>query len=284
MVEYLLNGKVLVHSVIPQDFYKQQKIFIVGPPRSGTTMLNSMLAGEHFLPECTFVSNLFRQFDEIHRYGDKERLQFYIYSFPNLIEIFKKPINDMLYTALLVSGQDKLDRVVYKDPALTRFIIYFDHFFGNHHKTIFCMRDPRDTIASMLTVLRKNNHDTDTQALFTEAINNIFPYYQVVYDIDHKVYDLNYDRILIIKYENVVNYDRHAINSLERFVGFSSINFGSNSFVKDKLDVNSPFYSSDYGEPVTTNNVGKYKTILTTEQISEVERIFGYYFESYDYR
>ena len=54
-----------------------EKIFIVGPPRSGTTLVNLLIAGENFLPECTFISTLLRIFDEMLKYSDDKRFNYF---------------------------------------------------------------------------------------------------------------------------------------------------------------------------------------------------------------
>jgi hypothetical protein len=279
----LKNEEIIVGPSVPKEFIHINKFFIVGPPRSGTTLVNSIISDKYFLPECTFISNLFRSFMETYKYGEQERFHYYCYSLSNLVEIYKKPIYDLLYTAKIVSNNILDKYIVYKDPVLANYIQYFDLFFPGTYKVIYCIRDPRDTVASMYSVLSKQNPDTPSSELFNQAIQLIFPYYQIIYQIENSDPDYNRERICLLKYENLVMLDNLEIKKLESFLKIKINNFKENIYVKGKLDEKSPFYSENYGKSITTTPVGNYKKGLSREQIAEVERIFIYSLDHFGY-
>jgi hypothetical protein len=260
------------------------KIFVVGPPRSGTTLVYSLIAGESFLPECTFVSTLTKVFDEIYKYGDEERFGYYGHTLANLVEIFKKPIYDFLYTAVLKVGRVSTNRFIYKDPMLTLYLDYFPLFFNDSYKVVFCVRDPRDAVTSMFNVLRKKNNEDDTDAVFEEAMNFLFPFYRTIYQLDEALVNIDRDKLIFIKYEDLVSGDNETVQGLENFLGMTINLQGVDGVMKDRLDETSPFYSENYGKPITTHPVGRYKDSLTSDQIIRIEHVFSYYMDRLKYK
>jgi hypothetical protein len=256
---------------------------VVGPPRSGTTLIYSLIAGEAFSPECTFVSTLMKVFDETYRFGDEERFEYYGHTLANLVEIFKKPIYDLLYTAAFKVGGVSTHRFVYKDPMLTLYLDYFPLFFGDSYKVVFCVRDPRDTVASMFNVLKKKNSGADADALFEEAIDFIFPFFRTVYQLEEAAVDIDRDKLIFIKYEDLATGNPETVQALENFLEMSIDPNGIREGIKDRLDENSPFYSENYGKPITTSPIGRYKDSLAFEQIVRVEHLFSYYMDRLGY-
>src|SRR5215471_11958199 len=149
------SSEILVEQTTSHRFEQATKVFVVGPPRSGTTLIYSLIAGNEFLPECTFVSTLMNVFDSVYKYSDDERFEYYGHSLANLTAIFKKPICDFLFTAAVKVGGVSAKQLIYKDPILTLYLEYFPLFFGDSYKVVFCIRDPRDVVASMFSVLKK---------------------------------------------------------------------------------------------------------------------------------
>ncbi|HUE98856.1 MAG TPA: sulfotransferase, partial [Anaerolineales bacterium] len=256
---------------------------MVGPPRSGTTLIYSLIAGESFLPECTFVSTLMKVFDETYKFEDDERFKYFGHTLANLVEIFKKPINDLLYTAALKVDGVSTNRFIYKDPMLTLYLGYFPLFFGDSYKVVFCVRDPRDTIASMFNVLKKKNSEEDADALFGEAIDFIWPFYRIIYQLDEKAADIDRDKLIFVKYEDLVTGNPETVQALERFLGTAIDLHSPNENIQDRLDETSPFFSENYGKPVTTRPVGKYRDSLTFDQTVRIEHVFSYYMDRLGY-
>src|SRR6266496_840785 len=282
LLERKKNSDVIVQPTTPEAIKKSIKIFVVGPPRSGTTLIYSMIANESFLPECTFVSTLMKVFDETYKYSDDERFNYYGHNLANMAEIFKKPIYDLLYSATVKVSVNAVNRFIYKDPILTLYLEYFSLFFDQSYKIVFCVRDPRDVVSSMFHVLKKQNRETDDGALFDQAINSIFPFYHAIYHIDNIADYIDRDKVIFIKYEDVAAGNREEIQDLEDFLGFT-INSQRMENINGKLDETSPFYSENYGKAVTTKSIGKYKNLLTSEQIAKIEYAFSYYIKRLNY-
>lgn len=278
-----MSSGTIVEQTIPDSIRRGTKIFVVGPPRSGTTLVYSMIANELFLPECTFISTLMKVFDEIYKFSDDERFDYYGHNLSNLAEIFKKPIYDFLYTAASKVGMISANRFIYKDPMLTLYLNYFHLFFTHAYKIVFCIRDPRDVVASMFKVLKKQDSKMDDNSKFDQAISFIFPFFQKINDIKSAIDKIDLEKILFIKYEDIVIGNAETIQNLENFLGFTINSEGVNENVKGKLDEASAFYSENYGKAITTNPIGGYKKILNSEQIRQIEHVFSYYMNSLKY-
>jgi hypothetical protein len=281
LLERKKSSNTIVKETTPDAIKNGMKIFVVGPPRSGTTLIYSMIANEFFLPECTFISTLMKVFDETYKYSDDERFNYYSHNVKNMVEIFKKPIYDFLYTAASKTGGNSTNRFIYKDPMLTLYLEYFQLFFDPSYKIVFCVRDPRDVVLSMFNVLKNQNSEMDNNALFDKAINFLFPFYQKIYDIDNALVQVDKDKIIFIKYENIVTGNTEAIRNLESFLGFTINSQGGNENVKGKIDEASAFYSENYGKAITSNSIGKYKNSLNAEQIAKIELVFSYYMKKF---
>ncbi len=284
LLERKKNSNIIVEQTIPDTIKNGTKIFVVGPPRSGTTLVYRMIANDLFLPECTFVSTLIKVFDEIYKFSDDERFNFYGHNLSNMTEIFKKPIYDFLYTATSKVGGNSKKRFIYKDPVLTLYLEYIQLFFDPFYKIVFCVRDPRDVVSSMFKVLKKQESEMDDNTLFDKAINIIFPFYQKKYNIDNAIDHIDIDKIIFVKYEFIVMGNNETIQNLESFLGFEINLIGSYENIKGKLDETSSFYSENYGRAITLDPIGKYKNSLNSEQISKIETVFSYYIPNLNYK
>jgi hypothetical protein len=274
---------ILMQAAKTQELRQATKIFVVGPPRSGTTLIYSMIADEFFLPECTFVSNLMKEFHQVYRFSDKERFDYYAHNLSNLAEIFKKPVYDFLYAASSKVGGEAANRYVYKDPMLTLYLEYFPLFFEDSYKVVFCLRDPRDVVASLWNVLKKQERDQDADDLFEQAVQTSFMFYQVIHQIDNTPGSFDRNKLTFIKYEDIVAGNGQAIQELQQFLGFSIQPQGAHEHVKGKLNESSPFYSENYAKPVSAAQVGRYQNTLRPEQIARVEYVFSFYMKPLGY-
>lgn len=133
---------------------KIMKIFVVGPPRSGTTLINSLLTGgaiHPMLPECTYFTRIINLYNEIKLYPEQKRFAAYFGSEEFLGEIFQLLIRDLLANTRTKAG-GKSDILVLKDPKLTLIMDAIVDLVDEPMKYVFCVRDPRDVVASYCAV------------------------------------------------------------------------------------------------------------------------------------
>jgi small-conductance mechanosensitive channel len=135
----------------------------------------------------------------------------------------------------------------------------------------------------MFNVLKKEKSEEDVDSLFEEAMNFILPFYRMIYFLDTSIVNIDKDKLLFVKYEDLVSGDVKSVQELEKFLGATVNLKDSNESVTGRLDPTSPFYSENYGQPATTQSIGKYRDSLTFEQIVDVEHVFSYYMDRLNY-
>jgi hypothetical protein len=254
-------------------------IFVVGAPRSGTTLLNSLICGNDLvypmIPECTFMTSTIDLYGRILRYSDAERFRFYARNEDHLKEVFRPAIRGLLQNALDVLAENFGDKeyLAFKDPVLTLHIDLLSHFFcKDEYKIVSIIRNPFDVVASMLKVKRI---DTADKASLVSIVNDLFNYY---YLIEKNITSNS----MIVRYEDIAQKNENTFSQLDAFLEFS-ISRDSYSNVMFSFDKNDPFYSENYGKPITNSAIDKGLKSLSVEQVEYIEEVmcgvnsrFGY--------
>lgn len=302
--------KILVKDRIPPEIKKIQKVFIVGAPRSGTTLVNAILAGDFFLPECTYISTMMKVFDGIYKYSDDERFNYYANNFANLIEVFKKPIFDFLDIATTNVNGYLENKLIFKDPVLTLYLEYFQYFFEPNYKVILCIRDPRDVVASLFEVYKRrtSNHEimseysnkTSLQKLFHDRLINSKQHYGKLFDqaiselsryfykttmvfLNDGGHDYDLHKIFFLKYEDFVVGEKNVIRDLEDFIGAKLDLTTTSPTSTSRLDHTSEFFTEYYGKGISSSPIGRHKSTLSARQINQVENQFSNFLRTFGY-
>lgn len=227
-------------------------IWISGPPRSGTTMLNLMLSGRSYLPECTALTEFIRLYslwksDSDPRYktfmGECKALTC---SFSDIMSVC---LRRMPNTAIL------------KDPNLCLYIREWGELFPDDRMVII-IRDPRDVVSSMLTVLRKTNPSADVN----QAIDVVAPhFFQIEKDVEAA------NNILVVRYEDVALGRQDVLNSVKSFTG---VTLSSNYESAYEFDRDDSFITGLFGKPVSDERIGVHKALLNESELNRVYEIF----------
>ena len=138
-------------------------IWISGPPRSGTTMLNLMISGDKYLPECTIITEFLRLYSLCKNDPDPRYK-----TFMGGDGVLEKTFAEILKFAMRGVAKD----AVLKDPNLCLYLPEWQEFFPQDRMVII-IRDPRDAVGSMLAVLRRTNAD----ATVRQAIDVVAPHF-----------------------------------------------------------------------------------------------------------
>jgi len=250
-------------------------VFICGAPRTGSSFLyNSICSSNLFnkaLTENHFISNQISVLKK--QIGRNKKEQFMHFQDPNYtIGFFKKIIYQYL---LNLSNKHKTNNLCLKsilfslDSNIISSIFPYAYF-------IFIVRDPRDTISSMLDVSKKQiemqlkpNYPRNMKIL-CEFINNHYDY------ILNTKTESSSKNIIIIKYEDLSNKTINVLNDIMDKINLNYLyknddNLWSNS---DNInqDPQNPYKSDLWLQKPSTERIGVYKTKLTPE---EVELING---------
>ena len=234
-------------------------IWISGPPRSGTTMVNVLIAGEAYLPECTIVTQLIKLY-AISKTDSDPRFRAFMGEGDSLTQNFRDLID--------VSLRGLPDDAVLKDPYLTLHLKEWRDLFRDD-RMIVVVRDPRDVVGSMLTVLRKEK----PRANVAEAVDFIAPFYS---EID-KVRRTAMPNLLFFRYEDLVGRAPDEVRKLGEFVGrdlsVSEEDFSRRQSLSQRYV--QPLPLEFYGRPVTDERIGAYADVLTDAEIKVVADRFA---------
>ncbi|MBS0270177.1 MAG: sulfotransferase [Proteobacteria bacterium] len=243
--------------------------FCVGAPRSGTTLMGSLLCegADAFpmLPECTFMTQLIRQFHDIVEYADAPRFQAYAKSKDELVRILSPAIHGFVDNALSHFSQLDGRELVLKDPELTLYLDHLTLFFTNF-KAICVVRDPRKVIASMRAVFEKQGRSAD----FENLISMIFNYYWRASESGLA----RSGSLHFVDFNRVLAGDSGEFSALEEFLGYrvGRRGFGKTFFDFDRSDAT---YSENYGQPRRFHSEPAHT--LNEQESARVQYVFSGY-------
>lgn len=227
-------------------------IWISGPPRSGTTMLNIIVSGQEYLHECTIVTEFIRLYS-ICRNDPDPRYKVYMGSGHELMSNFR----EILKTSL----RRLADTAVLKDPNLCLYLREWQEFFPRD-RMIVAIRDPRDVVASMLAVLRKSKPLAEVH----QAIGVVAPHFFEIEKVAESI-----ENLLVVRYEDIVSKEEDTLNVLREFTG-RELTFVPG--LEDRFDQQNPFHTELFGCELSKKQIGSFRYRLTKDEIETVERLF----------
>ena len=182
-------------------------IFIVGMPRSGTTLIEQILSSHSKVfggDEVDFIPELVRKY-----FGEDKIYLFLqgVYEFK--IEELKKMGEE--YTIKMKKIANELPRTTDKLPINFQSIGLIKLILPNS-KIIHCYRDSKDNIFSIF-----KNHFPGGKVNFGYDLNEVVKYYNIYEDLMKYWNDLLPNFILNIKYENVITNTKEEIKKLLNF-------------------------------------------------------------------
>ena len=263
-------------------------ILIIGAPRSGTTLLSGLITGNTEcypnLPECTFITQIIQHYYNIVHYSDKERFRVYANSEQELKKTYIANVANMISIVLNQFKDHTYKHLIFKDPELTSYIDLIPDFFGNSSKIVYIIRDPREVVASMLTVmLKKQRQDSYLELIFpfikrlrndelTKIITDqIFNYYFIAHT--SKIY--KNQKLCIVRYENIIKKEETEFLKLEDFLGYK---IGRKAFERNyfSFDKDDPTFSKNYGKDIIEVK-SDFRDKLSKKSIKLIEETFSGY-------
>jgi len=149
----------------PADVEEPRYIFIGGSARTGTTLLQSILCADKtvnpLLPEAAPVRLLLKALQQISQHTRKYE-GIYFADDKNLKSFFSQVLLSFLEE---LRKRYSCIHLALKEPALTPFFPLVDELLSNQACYLCLVRDPRDTIASMLR-WGKQLESTDSNHIF----------------------------------------------------------------------------------------------------------------------
>ena len=262
-----------------------QVLLIGGAMRSGTTVIHRVLCtGENtnpYISESWFLADIMRLYGwNLTRYDVRHSDQFGDVS--NFREVIWSNIRQ--YLSLVSVKYNDPELLVLKHPELTYYFPELARNFSNF-KFIVIVRDPRDVIASMLRVAKRHKeHRLITPQTELVEIKDFCKSYRGYYENIFKNMGLFKDKLLFVKYEDFVLNTKDSLAAISKFsrakydydkaVDFQpehaqALNFNKEERLKDKFS--GAFWSEQYTQSLTSDNVGSYQNELSASQVEEVE-------------
>ncbi len=251
---------------LPSGINHSNLVFLVGFPRSGTTLLDTILRSHSktmVLEEKPYLLDIRHKFYEDHQLDDILHI-----SEAEKIKMQESYFNSFDYNC------DQL--VIDKYPLNLIELGFIKTIFPNA-KIILAIRHPLDCIIScVLTAFKMNDAMVNfeniqtTSFFYNECFELLFKYFYY--------YEINYYKI---KYENVVMNFNDEIRKLLNFLNLhfeQSINdFQSTAMQREKI--NTPSYDQVI-KPIYSSSVNRYKNF---DEINNIEIDINYWINKFSY-
>ena len=232
---------------IKSSFNKKKIIFILGMPRSGTSLVEQIISSHHEVyggGELIFLTDIIYQ----NFYNDK--------NFLNISEsedIIPEAQNSYIKKISLIDNSAK--SFTDKAPLNFKWIGYILNIFPNA-KIVHCKRDPLDNCLSLF----KNNFDGNLN--FSNSLLDLGNYYKIYDDLmsfwkqkfPNKIYDLFYEN-LTKEHENEtkkllkfceLSWDENCLKHYQNKKSIKTVSFGQARKPIYKSSVNSSEKYKDY--------------------------------------
>lgn len=286
-----LNSKIEKQQTIS----KESPIFVVGMPRSGTTLVSSKLSAHpeiSIAPESHFLNYWMQRFDPeslntacgFSSFWDEfiqsERFQYFEIEPIQLLESISQVSQfkaKQLFSNLLkeYAQKSKKPRWGEKTPAHYAHIDELLSWYPNA-RIIYMVRDPRAVAASMKQVPWGGERVIAYALRWNDSIE--------------KLKKWNDSRILMVQYEHFVESPESSLRLICSFVDES---FQDQMLGKQSSPVSSSrLYSSDWAnahlssasKPVNTDSLLRWKTSLSTKEIALIEHLCSDKMEEFSYK
>jgi hypothetical protein len=280
----------------------KQLTFIIGIGRSGTTLLNKILNSHpslHALPEANFFVFFLNDYRNVTRFKPEqieaifEEIRIFALSHPlvgwdldmeaakaKVLQIVRErelgyeELGKIIYSEFKVTGFDKSDAkiLIDKNPAFTLVAQHIADYLPNA-KFIWLVRDYRANVLS-----RKQNAYLKSPAVPYNAIR-----WKVFNNIAWKFYNRNRERVLLLRYEDMVSEYEASIKKVYDFLG---VDPGDALQAENKAAVDmstiqvdekhKKYFTKKYADlarPVNTSRTNAWQSELSKEEIEICDAI-----------
>ena len=267
-------------------------IFVGGSQRSGTNLLQTILCQDPKTNRMIHESQYLTQIMSVYSWSKariRENTADYFDDLTGLASFHRDLIRRLLANVWQLHG--KPEHLVLKHPELTRFFPELFELLGDC-KFVCMIRDPRDTIASMLKVARRLHAENQNPGGFPGSdINALCQHYVSYYaPLLSSADPLFKKQVLFVRYEDLVGSPEETLGSLRLFTKLALKNIDPHAeFDTGTLDYENasdqwrPWITEHYGQPITQSQVGSYQSVLSETDLSSIESKCHYFFQHFGY-
>lgn len=265
--------------------------------RTGTSVLQSVLCASPdahpMIAECQYLT---AQLQLYARWRD--RFDVFLRDYFNTEEEFFTFTKNMVEGFLDTARQRLRPRsaLVLKNPELTFFFPELADLLP-HARFVVSVRDPKDAIASIIEV-GKRLRERGLQQMVVEMgrdvpklCNHLKSYYAPLVQATQRP-GLNLrERLLYVRYENLIANPVETIDRLAAFCGVSLDDFDANAAWNTAIDFNAmhndaalgAWSTALYGKGLSDESIGRHREVLTDGECAEVDRLCGDYNRMFGY-
>lgn len=286
------SSKSIVSSS-PQYIDLEMTTFLVGGcMRSGTSLVQAVLCSTDETNPQIHEAQYFTQLVHLYGYARRTFDRFLCHYFRNLDELSAYHA-DLMFGFLdqTLRRYSPAKHLVLKNPEMTPLFPEICNLLTDV-KFIFVVRDPRDTIVSMLDVAqRQEEQGSDTN--LTRMVGSVEQlaarynwYYAALTGAPNDIFD---SRRIVIRYEDIIKNTDSVVEELAAFTGLPLRGFDANAGWRTLVDFNDadlikePFHSVLRGKPLSASRIGRYADQLTRDDIAIVEHECAHMMKAYGY-
>ena len=241
-------------------------VFIIGFPRSGTTLLDSILRSHSktmVLEEKPYLLDIRHNFYSNHELADIFKI-----SKKEKIQMQDQYINSFKYSE---------DKIIIDKYPLNLIELGFIKTIFPKSKIVLAVRHPLDCITSCVMTSFKMNeamvhfeNEKTTVNFYNKCFDLLFEYF--------KFYEIKYHQV---KYENVISNFKKEINDLLKFLNLE-FEESINSFHETALlreNINTPSYDQ-VTQPIYSSSINRYKNF---DKIKNLKNEIDYWIKKFSY-
>lgn len=251
-------------------------IFVCGAPRTGTTLLLSLISTSHaanpFSAECDYFTSF------VHPYiVGRNRFDLHTNCYFETQDDFERYHANIMRGVLNDMWQflDRPSKLVLKDPGMTRYANIILKLLPES-RMIISIRDPKDVIASRIAIEMRRLATTDASAISTDFIDTICREYNAVYEYVLSLENEMVKRVKLVRYEQLV--EGMHLKELSDFIGVNDIDVDhlwQRSIKMGERKSHSEWMSPLYGKKMSNESVGRHSTVLGHKEIDRVDKACG---------
>jgi len=252
------------------------RFFVGGYLRSGTTLLQSILCNSPdcnpMIGEAVFLRGIVEAYRRSLTMFDLHA-KYYFDDTEQLRHLCAGYTEDFLARTEKRLANPK--HLVLKHPQLTPHFPWL-HLLAPESRFIVIVRDPRDTIASAVSAMKKGATEfgtLDTASLATDLLLHYTACLLCKLESFHR-------QTLYVTYEALVQDPGPVVSALQEFTGIDLSGFTPDmANTRSEVDFDSAdeqeraLHSGHYGQAVSAERVGRFAEVLSEEDVRAVERI-----------
>ena len=265
--------------------------FVGGAPRSGGTLLTSILCADEsvnpLLREAHYLREQVQLYKRCKTYHKENEQLNYFTDEEDLRRFTQRWVLALLEK--IRARYAPAEHLVLKSFPLT-FELPELHELLPEARFLVTLRDPRDGIASQVVVGEKQAR-TGKNVRFPRDMQKLVWEYQALYTSCVTSQNAAFkSRLLYVKYEDLVGDPTKELARIRAFTGLPLAGFdptkGWQSSQRDfqgVVEASDPYTSPLYGQGMSQQRVCRYKEVLTPGEIQTIEQLAVQYFHHFGY-